>query len=87
MILTALILILVSIAASLWRLRRADEAADRIIALDVISFQAIGGLIGFSLLDGSPLALEAALVIALVGFLTTLVLTRLLIPAPSPDAS
>jgi multicomponent K+:H+ antiporter subunit F len=87
MILTALILILVSIAASLWRLRRADDASDRIIALDVISFQAVGALIGFSLLDNSPLALEAALVIALVGFLTTLVLTRLLIPAPSSDAS
>jgi multicomponent K+:H+ antiporter subunit F len=87
MILAALILILASIAASLWRLRRAGEPADRIIALDVISFQAVGALIGFSLLDNSPLALEAALVIALVGFLTTLVLSRLLVPLPPSDPS
>ena len=79
MIIAALILILLSMLASFVRLRRADTPADRVIALDVISFQAMGALIGFSLLDGSPLALEATLVIALIGFLSTLVLTHLLL--------
>ena len=80
MIVAALFLILLSIVASFVRLRRADTPTDRIIALDVISFQAMGALIGFSLVDGSPLALESTLVIALIGFLSTLALTHLLIP-------
>ena len=79
MIIAALIIILASIMASLVRLRRANTPADRVVALDVISFQAMGALIGFSLLDGSPLALESTLVIALIGFLSTLALTHLLI--------
>lgn len=83
MIVVALILILLSILASFLRLRRATTPADRVIALDVISFQAMGALIGFSLLDGSHLALESTLVIALVGFLSTLALTHLLLKTPS----
>ena len=84
MIIIALILILVSILAGFVRLRRADTPADRVIALDVITFQAMGALIGFSLLSGSPLALEATLVIALIGFLSTLALTHLLRPKSDP---
>ncbi len=87
MILLALILILLSMLACLWRLRRPTIAADRVIALDVISFQAMGALVGFSLLDNSPLALEAALAIALVGFLSTLALTRLLSSSPPSESS
>lgn len=88
MILVALILILFSILAAFVRLRNATTSADRVIALDVISFQAIGALVGFSLLDGSPLAIESALVIGLIGFLSTLALTNLLLrdvgsPPPS----
>lgn len=82
MVIAALVLILLSILAGFVRLRRASTPADRVIALDVISFQAMGALVGFSLLDGSPLALEATLVIALIGFLSTLALTHLLLPRP-----
>ena len=87
MILCALFLVLLSILASLWRLRCAATPADRVIALDVISFQAMGALIGFSLLDGSPLALESALTISLVGFLSTLALTHLLVGRGTTHAS
>lgn len=87
MILCALGLILLSILASLWRLRNATTPADRVIALDVISFQAMGALIGFSLLDGSPLALESALTISLVGFLSTLALTHLLVGRQTTESS
>ncbi len=87
MILCALALVLLSILASLWRLRNATTPADRVIALDVISFQAMGALVGFSLLDGSPLALESALTISLVGFLSTLALTHLLVGRRSTDPS
>ena len=80
MVVIALTLLLVSILLAFVRLRRASTPADRVIALDVISFQAMGALVGFSLLDGSPLALEATLVIALIGFLSTLALTHLLLP-------
>ena len=86
MIIAALILILLSIFAGIVRLRRATTPADRVIALDVITFQAMGALIGFSLLDRSPLALEATLVIALIGFLSTLVLTHLLLPKLDSDS-
>jgi multisubunit Na+/H+ antiporter MnhF subunit len=87
MILCALTLVLLSILASLWRLWHATTPADRIIALDVISFQAMGALIGFSLLDGSPLALESALTISLVGFLSTLALTHLLVRPRNSEPS
>ncbi len=80
MVIIALFFILLSILLSFVRLRYASTPADRVIALDVISFQAMGALVGFSLLDGSPLALEATLVIALIGFLSTLALTHLLLP-------
>jgi multisubunit Na+/H+ antiporter MnhF subunit len=87
MIIAGLLLVFASILASMWRLRRATTRADRVIALDVISFQAIGALVGFSLLDGSPLALESALIISLIGFLTTLALTHLLVPRPPSSNS
>ena len=86
MIVLALVLILLSILASFLRLRHADTPADRVIALDVISFQAMGALIGFSLIDGSPLALESTLIIALIGFLSTLTLTHLLLPRSASES-
>ena len=86
MIIAALVLILLGIFACFVRLRRATTPADRVIALDVGSFQTMGALIGFSLLDGSPLALEATLVIALIGFLSTLVLTHLLVPGHTSES-
>ena len=84
MIIAALVIILVSIFLGFVRLRRADSPADRVIALDVITFQAMGALIGFSLFSDSPLALEATLVIGLIGFLSTLALTHLLRPKTDP---
>lgn len=78
MTILSLCLILAAVACAMWRLFHAPTSADRVVALDVISYLAMGALVGFSLMDGSPLALEAAVVIAVIGFLSTLVLTHLL---------
>ena len=61
---------------ALWRLLRGPTAPDRILALDTLSVTAIAQLMLFGMHLDSPVYFEAALIIAMLGFGTTVVLSK-----------
>ena len=61
---------------ALWRLVRGPTAPDRILALDTLSVTAIAELMLFGMYLNSPIYFEAALIIAMLGFGSTVVLSK-----------
>lgn len=55
---------------------RGRSSAQRVLALDTASLLLIGVLVLFSFERGSPYVLDAALVLGLLGFVSTLRLAR-----------
>jgi len=66
-------------AATLWRLVIGPSAPDRILALDTLAVNAIALLVLFGLQQGSALYFEAAILIALMGFVGTVALCKYLL--------
>jgi len=61
---------------ALWRLLRGPTLPDRILALDTLSVTAIAELMLFGMYIDSAIYFEAALVIAMLGFCSTVVLSK-----------
>ena len=61
------------------RLIRGPGAADRILALDTLSVEAIALIVLFGIWKGSGLYFEAALLIAVMGFVSTVALCKFLL--------
>jgi multicomponent K+:H+ antiporter subunit F len=61
---------------SLLRLLRGPAAADRVLALDTVYVNAMALLILFGMRLGTAMYFEAALVIAMLGFVSTVVLAK-----------
>ena len=61
---------------ALWRLLRGPTVPDRILALDTLSVTAIAELMLFGMYIDSAIYFEAALVIAMLGFGSTVVLSK-----------
>jgi multicomponent K+:H+ antiporter subunit F len=61
---------------ALWRLLRGPTVPDRILALDTLSVTAIAELMLFGIYLDSAIYFEAALVIAMLGFCSTVVLSK-----------
>jgi multicomponent K+:H+ antiporter subunit F len=61
---------------SLWRLLRGPDSTDRILALDTLYINTIALLMLFGIQLGSMVFFEAAVIIALLGFVGTLVLAK-----------
>ena len=61
-----------------WRLLRGPHATDRVLALDTLYINTVGLVILLGLKLGSDLLFEAALVIAMLGFIATVSLARFL---------
>jgi len=59
-----------------WRLLRGPTVPDRILALDTLSVTAIAELMLFGMYLDSPIYFEVALVIAMLGFGSTVVLSK-----------
>ena len=68
-----------ALALSFWRLLRGPSAPDRILALDTLYVNTIALLILLGLHLGSALYFEAALLIALMGFVSTVALCKYLL--------
>jgi multicomponent K+:H+ antiporter subunit F len=75
----AFALVGVSVALSLWRLLRGPSAPDRILALDTLYVNTIALLVLFGIHQASNLYFEAALLIALMGFVGTVALCKYLL--------
>ena len=61
---------------ALWRLLRGPTVPDRILAADTLSVTAIAELMLFGIYIDSAIYFEAALVIAMLGFCSTVVLSK-----------
>lgn len=61
-----------------WRLLRGPTVADRVLALDTVYILVVALVVLLGLRDGSKLLFEAALLIALLGFVSTVALARYL---------
>ena len=75
----ALFLLSIAIALNLWRLLIGPSLPDRILALDTMYINAIALLVLFGIHQGSILYFEAALLIAVMGFVGTVALSKYLL--------
>lgn len=64
--------------AATWRMIRGPRAQDRIVALDAFYLAAMLMLVVFGIRLGSTVFFEAALVIAILGFVSTVALAKFL---------
>lgn len=75
----AIAMVSLALALSLLRLLLGPDAPDRILALDTLYINAIALLILFGLVQDSALYFEAALLIAVMGFVGTVALSKYLL--------
>ena len=78
----ALVVLLVSIFLALVRLIKGPDAADRIVALDLVSVLIVAFLAAYSIFSGETSFLDVAIAYALIAFLGTVALARFLIRSP-----
>jgi multicomponent K+:H+ antiporter subunit F len=72
-------MLVVAVLLNLWRLLRGPTLPDRILALDTLFVNSIGLLILMNIAHETQLYFEAALLIAVLGFLGTAVLCKFLL--------
>lgn len=72
----ALAVISVSILGALLRVLWGPSLADRIVALDLVAYLAMGFLASYALLEGEETYIDAALVLGLLAFLGTVAVGR-----------
>jgi multicomponent K+:H+ antiporter subunit F len=60
-----------SLLLNLWRFMRGPHMLDRLIALDTMYINAIALIVILGIFMGSPLYYEGALLIAMLGFIST----------------
>ncbi|WP_425067226.1 K+/H+ antiporter subunit F [Reyranella sp.] len=77
-LLAALVLLGLAMVIAAFRMLRGPRAQDRIMAFDAFYVNAMLLLLVFGIRTGSTLYFEAALVIALLGFIATLALAKFL---------
>lgn len=66
----------VAVLLNLYRLLRGPDATDRILALDTLYINVAGLVVLLCIHTGSKLYFEAALIIALLGFIGTIALAK-----------
>ena len=69
-------MVVVALLLNLWRLLRGPTVLDRVMALDTMYVYDIALLVLFGVLRGSRLFFESALLIAMVGFVSTVALCK-----------
>lgn len=75
----AMTLMSLSLALTLWRLVIGPSLPDRILALDTMYVNAIALLVLYGIYQGSAIYFEAALLIAVMGFVGTVALSKYLL--------
>lgn len=75
----SLVLLLIGTALACLRLVRGPQAADRIIALDLIAVLIVAFLAAYAINTGNTSFLDVAIAYALVAFLGTVALARFLL--------
>lgn len=75
-IVISLFAVALAMLLSLWRLLRGPSVPDRILALDTLYVNTIAALILFGMYLRSAVYFEAALIIAMLGFVGTVMLSK-----------
>ncbi len=75
----ASVLLAVSLLLAGWRLLRGPDVVDRVLALDTLYVNAAALLVMYGIRLGAGWYYEAALVIAMLGFLSTLAFAKFLL--------
>jgi multicomponent K+:H+ antiporter subunit F len=78
-ILIGFTLIAIAILLNLWRLFWGPSRGDRILALDTLTINSIALIMLFGILERSTTYFEAALLLAMVGFLGTVAYCKFLL--------
>jgi multicomponent K+:H+ antiporter subunit F len=68
-----------ALAMNLWRLIKGPGVADRILALDTMVINVIGLIVLDGIAGGSGTSFEAALLLAMVGFVGTVAYAKFLL--------
>ena len=68
-----------ALALNLWRLVKGPGVADRILALDTMVINGIGLIVLGGIASGSGTSFEAALLLAMVGFVGTVAYAKFLL--------
>ena len=68
-----------AVVLTLWRLWVGPSLPDRILALDTLAVNAIALIVLFGIQQGTALYFEAALLIAMMGFVGTVALCKYLL--------
>jgi multicomponent K+:H+ antiporter subunit F len=79
MVFVAFAIMGIALVLNAWRLVRGPDAADRILALDTLYINASAVIVLFGVHIGRPEFFEAALLIALLGFVSTMALAKFLL--------
>ncbi|MDG3039957.1 K+/H+ antiporter subunit F [Roseicyclus marinus] len=69
----------VALILDLWRIAQGPSAADRILALDTMVINVIALLVLYGIWRGTAIYFEAAMLIAMVGFVSTVAYCRYLL--------
>lgn len=75
----AFVLVSGALALNTWRLLKGPSAPDRILALDTLYINTIALLVLFGIHIGTAVYFEAALLIALMGFVGTIAMCKYLL--------
>jgi len=68
-----------ALALNLWRLIKGPGMTDRILALDTMVINVIGVIVLAGIANGSGISFEAALLLAMVGFVGTVAYAKFLL--------
>jgi multicomponent K+:H+ antiporter subunit F len=77
-LLIAQVFVALAMACATWRLLRGPRAQDRVLALDTLYVNAMLLMLTFGMREGSALYFEVALMIGMLGFVSTAALAKFL---------
>jgi len=69
----------VALLLDLWRIVKGPDAADRILALDTMVINIIALLVLYGIWRGSAIYFEPAMLVAMVGFVSTVAYCRFIL--------
>ncbi len=69
----------VALLMNLWKILFGNEITDRILALDTMFINGIALVVLFGIILGSEIFFEAALIMAMLGFVSTVAYARFLL--------
>ncbi|MBT8152871.1 K+/H+ antiporter subunit F [Epibacterium ulvae] len=68
-----------AVLMNLWKVVFADQVADRILALDTMFINAIVLMVLYGIANGTEIYFEAAMIIAMLGFVSTVAYARFIL--------